>query len=244
MGKIVAIGGGEIYWGETRAIDEYIVRLSGKPSPRLLFIPTASGDTESYIDVVKRVYGELGCTVDALCLIRESYTDAEIRGKIFSADIIYVGGGDTETMMKKWAEFSVDTYLREAYQRGIILSGLSAGSDCWFIAGYSDSEFFTGITDPAYKWVRGLGLLPFLHTPHYNEPERKGFDAYFAGQITDAIALDNSTAFVEIDGQYSVVHANDTGKAYYLTWNGKSVEKREFEHLERPFRLFSTRGEE
>ena len=71
MGKIVAIGGGEIYWGETRAIDEYIVRLAGKPSPRLLFIPTASGDTESYIDVVKRVYGELACTADSLCLIRQ-----------------------------------------------------------------------------------------------------------------------------------------------------------------------------
>lgn len=241
MGKIVAIGGGELYWGETRAIDEYIVRLAGKDSPKLLFIPTASGDTESYIDLVKKVYGELGCIVDTLCLFKEPYADKEIQDKIFSTDIIYVGGGDTETMMQKWAEHSVDTYLRAAYQRGIILSGLSAGSDCWFIAGYSDSEFFTDTPNPAYKWVRGLGLLPFLHTPHYNEPERKGFDDYFAGQVTDAVALDNGTAFVEIDGEYSVVHANDTGKAYLLSWNGRSIEKREFEHLERPFRLFSTR---
>ncbi|MDD4324304.1 MAG: Type 1 glutamine amidotransferase-like domain-containing protein, partial [Eubacteriales bacterium] len=85
MGKIVAIGGGELALDETRLIDEYIVRLAGKPEPRLLFIPTASSDAAGYIETVEKKFGALGCRVDSLCLISESYDDAEIRDKILSA---------------------------------------------------------------------------------------------------------------------------------------------------------------
>jgi dipeptidase E len=100
MGKIIAICGGEIGRPgtkvETNAIDKEIIKLSGKKNPLLLFIPTASSDSESYYEVVKKHFGKkLGCRTDVLYLIKDKNTKTEIRNKILSADIIYVGGGDT-----------------------------------------------------------------------------------------------------------------------------------------------------
>ncbi|NMB44205.1 MAG: type 1 glutamine amidotransferase-like domain-containing protein, partial [Clostridiales bacterium] len=95
-----------------------------------------------YIDLVRQKFGELGCIVDALCLISNTYEDKEIYDKIISSDIIYVGGGDTARMMEKWREYKLDVYLVEAYNKGIVLSGLSAGSICWFMFGHSDSDSF------------------------------------------------------------------------------------------------------
>ena len=141
MGRIVAIGGGEIRDGETLNIDKFIVSLSGKEKPSLLFIPTASHDVEGYIETVKKVYGELGCDVKILCLTKENIEEDDIRDIILKSDIIYVGGGNTEYMMKIWEKYSVDKYLKEAYKKNIVLSGLSAGSLCWFKAGFDDSEF-------------------------------------------------------------------------------------------------------
>lgn len=80
--------------------------------------------------------------MESLCLITKQYTDEEIKNSILNADIIYVGGGDTLRMIKKWKAYKVDLYLKEAYEKGIVLSGISAGSICWFEFGHSDSDFF------------------------------------------------------------------------------------------------------
>lgn len=226
MGRIVAIGGGDLSAGETLPIDRYIVSLARSESPRLLFIPTASHDSAGYIERFRAAYTPLGCVVDTLCLYGEESDDG-IRRKVLTADIIYVGGGNTEAMMELWRSRSVDRYLRQAYRAGTVLSGLSAGSICWFIAGHSDSEFIAGADKPAYKWVRGLGFLPFLHCPHYNEPERQDFDAFFAGQAADAVALENNTAFVELDGEYFVIRSDPSARAVLLSWDGHAVQRRE-----------------
>src|SRR4030042_172523 len=104
MSKIVAIGGGEIgragYPIETTSIDREIIRLSGKANPRLLFIPTASSDSEKYIETVKAHCGKrLGCRMDSLYLIREKPSRQDIERKILGSDIIYVGGGNTLKML-------------------------------------------------------------------------------------------------------------------------------------------------
>lgn len=228
MGKIVAIGGGEISAKETWLIDEYIVKLSEKTSPQLLFIPTASYDAAGYIETVKKIYGELGCKVSALCLMEDPPSDKVIQEMILGADIIYVGGGDTERMMNKWREHRVDLYLREAYRKNILLSGISAGSICWFIAGHSDSEFFTDSPSPQYKWVKGLSILPFLHCPHYNERfEQEGFDDFFLPQITDTIALENGTAIAMIGDEYSILRSDPSKKVYLLSSDGVRLTKKE-----------------
>lgn len=227
MGKIVAIGGGEIKYGETEKIDKYIVSLSNKENPRLLFIPTASRDAEGYIQVVKEKYGQLGCTVDDLCVVTNTYEDSCIREKILGSDIIYVGGGDTVRMMEKWKEHKIDVYLKEAYDKGIVLSGLSAGSICWFVFGHSDSDSFINKGQWDYIRAYGLGLIPAAHCPHYDEEGRQSFDQMMQCEKMPGIALENNTALVEIDGKYHILKSDESRKAYMLQSTPEGSHKEE-----------------
>jgi len=112
MGKIIAIGGGEIgrpgYPVETTSIDEEIIRLSGKDKPKLLFIPTATNDSETYINAIQKQFGKrFGCTIDILRLVTEKYRYWELQIKVGKADIIYIGGGNSLRMMKRWRRISM-----------------------------------------------------------------------------------------------------------------------------------------
>ena len=108
---------------ETLAIDRKIVCLTGKGSPKALFIPTASGDSPRYWQSFQEVYGEeLGCESDVLYLLGVSPTKEELEQRILSADLVYVGGGNTLKMMRRWRKLGVDKVLKEAYRRGIVLS--------------------------------------------------------------------------------------------------------------------------
>ncbi len=228
MGKIVAIGGGEIRTGETLPIDRYVVGLSEKPNPKLLFIPTASGDPQGYVDTVKKVYGNLGCEVDALLLVDADISEEEIHRKILSSDIVYVGGGDTVRMIEIWKSKKVDVFLKEAYEKGTVLSGLSAGSICWFQKGHSDSDSFRN-PDGFWDYVQapGIGLIPAIHCPHYNEKGRKSFDGMMKNEKIPGIALENDCALVVKDGMYRIVKSDDQRKAYLLKNEGGKVSKTE-----------------
>src|SRR5882724_8111442 len=125
---IVAIGGGEIRTRETLPIDREIIRLSKKKNPRLLFIPTASSDSEIYWKRVREYFGGfLKCKTDVLLLIKEQPSKQQIRTRILSADIIYVGGGNTLQMMRIWRRLGVGKLLISAYEKGAVLAGISAG---------------------------------------------------------------------------------------------------------------------
>jgi dipeptidase E len=225
---VVAIGGGELRLKETLSIDKKIVELSNKMNPRALFIPTASGEPDGYIEAFNLIYGtELGCSTDVLKILTETPTGTKIKDKILSADIIYVGGGNTAKMMETWKSKHIDTYLVEAYNKGIILSGLSAGSICWFEYGHSDS--FMEETGE-YSVVKGLGILPGLHCPHYNE--RPEFDKLMASQEVPALAIDNNCAVVFQDSHYRVIKSVDSANAYIFTSNNCSVSKRVLNNIE------------
>ncbi len=147
MTKIVAIGGGEIgrpgYPIQTLPIDKVVVALSGKPKPHLLFLPTASNDDPAYNDVIENYYANhFGCTVDTLRLSDKS-SCSEMEQKVASADIIYVGGGNTLRMMNLWRKTGLDKVLKQAGMKNKVLAGISAGAICWFDAGLSDSRKFT-----------------------------------------------------------------------------------------------------
>ena len=178
---IVAIGGGEIRTRGTAAIDREIIRLSGKKNPTLLFIPTASSDSERYWKHVQEYFGGfLKCKTDVLFLINEPPSKESIRKKILAADIVYVGGGNTLQMMRIWRRLGVDRLLRSAYENGTVLSGISAGAICWFDSGHSDSMSFYNPQEWEYIRVRGLGLVNGMLCPHYNSmtrgvPRRKSF---------------------------------------------------------------------
>lgn len=219
---IIAIGGGEIRTRGTAAIDREIVRLSRKKHPRLLFIPTASSDSARYWKHIERYFGGfLKCATDILYLIKERPSQKQIRQKILSADIIYVGGGNTLQMMRIWRRLGVDRLLKVAYRRGTVLSGISAGSMCWFDAGHSDSLSFYRPCNWEYIKVRGLGLVQGIHCPHYNSrtrgvPRRKDFRDMIRRGGGIGIALENNCAIEFVDDRFRVLSSRTPARAYRL----------------------------
>ena len=244
MGKIVAIGGGEIgrpgYPVETKEIDEEIIRLSGKSSPRLLFIPTATSDSTTYYDSVKNHFGtRLGCKTDVLYLLANKPLKKEIEDKNFSSDIIYVGGGNTLKMMKSWRKCGVDVILEEAYRKDIVLSGLSAGAICWFRYGSSDSIKFAN-PDAGLIKVRGLDFINALCCPHYHteEDRRPHFKELMSKAPGVGLALDNCSAIEIVGDRYRIITSSSSANAYKVYYRrGQFHEEiiaqmREFSSLE------------
>ncbi len=227
---IVAIGGGEIRTRGTARIDREIIRLSNKRNPKLLFIPTASSDSERYWKHVQEYFGKfLKCKTDALFLIKERPSKAQIRTKILSADVIYVGGGNTLLMMRVWRRLGVDKLLRSAYKNGIVLSGISAGAICWFDSGHSDSMSFYHPRKWKYINVKGLGLVKGIHCPHYNSmtrgiPRRRHFREMIGKTGGVGIAIENNCAIEFIDGRfYKVISSKSYARAYKVYKNGSEV---------------------
>ncbi len=244
MQKIIAIGGGEIgksgYPVETTEIDKEIIRLTGKKNPKLLFIPTASSDSESYFKVVKKHFGDkLGCKTNVLYLIKEKLNKKEIKDKILKSDIIYVGGGDTLKMMKIWRKNGVDKILKEAYKKGIVLSGLSAGSICWFKWGNSDSRRFTNSNADLIK-VSGLDLINALHCPHYDFEKDRRADLKKMMKKTSgiAIAIDNCCAIEIINDKYRIIDSKSSANAYKVYWKANKYHEEKIKK-EKGFKLIS-----
>lgn len=224
MGLIVAIGGGEIAYKETLPIDRFILDQVDKNVPKVLFIPTASRDHEGYIATFKDYYEGLGATVDCLKLVAEPMKYEAIAEKINRADVIYVGGGNTAFMLDIWQQTQTDVLLRQAYEKGKILSGLSAGSICWFTSGHSDSLKFAS-EEAEFILVSGLNLIPGIHCPHYNELERKDFDQKLLKWGGVGLALENGVAFAYQDGKYKIIKTTPHAKAYRLTIQNGQLNK-------------------
>jgi dipeptidase E len=218
---IVAIGGGKIATHQTLPIDSEIIRLSNKRNPNLLFIPTASSDSEIYWKKIRAYFGDfLKCKTDVLFLMKENPSREQIRSKISAADIIYVGGGNTLQMMRIWRRLGVDKLLIAAYKRGTVLAGVSAGSICWFDSGHSDSMSFYNPRKWKYINVKGLGLIQGIHCPHYNGKtlgvtRRKNFQEMIRKIGGIGIAIDNNCAIEFRDGRiFKVLVSKPRAKAY------------------------------
>lgn len=213
MGKIVAYGGGDLV--VTRTIHRQILRLSGKNRPRTLYLPTASRDNEDSCIAFTRFYRRMGAEVDVLLCIRQTPSLREVQQKIRAADIVFVGGGNTLMMMRRWKFLGVDRELLRAYRRGTVLAGASAGSICWFESGHSDSMRGYGHDPWDYIQVRGFGLLKGFHCPHYHYEDR---EAKFRQMVLQrggyGIAMDDGAGIVVVDGQYRVIGSLPGAKVY------------------------------
>ena len=218
--KIVAVGGGENgrpgYPYETFEIDKRIAELAGKDSPKLLFIGTASSDGELYYGVISKNFAKFGCTSDNLTLTKTDYSQNELEHKIFLADIIYVGGGNTEMMLEVWREKGVDKILAQAYEKGAVMSGISAGSMCWFSYIKPDLS------------VKGLGLINCAHRPHYGKDGRKEEVKEMMRSLDGwtMVALEDCTALEVFNGKYRIIKSDRTRNGYKTYWqNGVYTEK-------------------
>lgn len=222
MGSIVAIGGGDVSALATRPIDVEIIRLSGSSSPKALFIPTASSDSIEYWEGFDRAYREsYGCDTDVLYLLGRTPSPESIARKIDWADIIYVGGGNTLKMMRRWRLLGVDALIASAHARGAVLCGVSAGAICWFDRGHSDSMSFYSPDDWSYIAVTGMGLLSGLACPHYNGdtagvPRRQDYRDMLRRKGGDGLAIDNDCAVAFTAEGYRVIAATPGACAYSL----------------------------
>lgn len=226
MATIFALGGGELKDLETLSIDREVVAAAHKPNPKALFIPTASGEAEAYVDSFQEVYGEkLGCQTDTLFLLESNISSAAAREKIAWADLIYVGGGDTRKMIETWQEYGVDEHLRQAFWEGTVLSGLSAGSICWFKGGHSDADSFESEGDWDYTLVDGINLIDAIHCPHYNEGNRaEDFAKMMAERDELGIAIENNCALEFKDHLFRVLKSDPAARAYkFYQREGKQV---------------------
>jgi|SRR5579872_1166951 len=203
-------GGGFSSMPDDRRLDRYVLESTGLPRPKICFIPTASGDALTYIERFYNTFGALACAPTHLSLFDPPRAD--LRSFIFEHDAVYVGGGNTKNMLALWREWSLDRFLREAYDSGIVLSGLSAGSICWFDSGVTDSV--PGPLTP----LQCLGFLSGSNCPHYDaEPERRpAFHRLVSERALPAgIATDDGVALHFVDGVLqTIVSATPTGAAY------------------------------
>ena len=224
--KLVAIGGGEIKNNETLPIDKYIVELAARPHPKVLFIPTATSDSQIYVARFKAVYEkQLSCQVNVLRLMDSNVNIKEIERSIFETDVIYVGGGDTGMMLNVWKNRGVDKLLLEAIERtNIVFAGLSAGAICWFEEGLTDIEEAGGKA-VAYQKIKGLGVLKGLFCPHFNIWETGITSPLSAIGVKSFIAADNCAALVLNNGEFKVISTNAKNSVYRVTVEGNSMVK-------------------
>lgn len=221
--KIVAIGGGEIRERETLDIDRFICEFSGESHINALFLPTASYDAPGYIEIFHEIYGKnLGCTTHSLAL-HSSPPNSEIADRILSADIIYVGGGDTKTMLRLWQAQGVVPLLKRAADSGAVLSGLSAGAACWFEQGHSDYESFIAPNDWTYQLLPCLDMLPGVFCPHLDSEDRlQSFRELLKPTGLLGIGVDNNAAvWTEGDGVLQVITSTSQSTVTTIQ-NGKS----------------------
>ena len=136
-----------------------------------------------------------------------------------ASDIVYVGGGNTQKMIRVWKSYGLDTILKKAWDKGIILSGLSSGSICWFRNGTSDSRRFNNPDADLIK-VSGLGFIPASHSPHYDveKDRRPGLKKIMQKTSGVAIAIDNCCAVEFVDDMYRVIASKPKAKAYKVYW--------------------------
>ena len=229
MGKIIAIGGGGLQNHETFAIDQEIVKLTGKARPKALLIPTATYDSAETWKTFQSIYGgELGCETDVLWLLGIDHKFETLEERILSSDLIYVSGGNTLKMMRRWRRLGVDRVLYEAYSRGIVLSGVSAGAICWFTYGHSDSLWSYNQKDWKYIRVKGMGIFDAFVCPHYNDAtggrkREEDFRKMMQARRGIGLGIDNDCALEIIDDTFRVITSSSNVGAYKVHKDHRQV---------------------
>lgn len=208
------------------AFIEYVAELTGKEHPRICYVPTANADNPYGINRWYERCRDLDVKPYVLRVWISSYSEkTPFADFLLSMDAIVVGGGNTLNMMAIWQAQGIDTVLQEAYRRGIVLAGGSAGSLCWFVEGTTDSR------PGELTTVYGLGLLPYSHSPHYSSeaPRRPLYRQKIEkGIYHPGYAMDNRVGVLFRNGKFAKAVTMDKKQhAYFVTVDhGKVVEQK------------------
>src|SRR5262245_41082202 len=210
------------------AFIRYIAALIGKKRPRRCFLPTASAD---HSDSIVRWY-ERCSSLDVEPCVQKVFIESTSQKLgwdevLLSMDGIVASGGNTLNQQAIWRAQGIDVVLRQAWERGIVLGGASAGGLCWFEEGTSDSR------PKELSIVQCLGFLEGSHSPHYDtEPDRR--PTYHrligAGQLKPGYACDDD-AGIHFEGAAvkRVVSTRAGAKAYHVSASGGKVTEKVLE---------------
>jgi peptidase E len=196
-GTILALGGGGFTMrpGDS-ALEELVLDLAGGPSPRILFLPTAGGDAAAQIAAFYGAFADRACRPRVLSLFRLHGSAESVRDLVLDQDVIYVGGGSMRNLLAIWRAHGLDAILREAWEREIVIAGLSAGAMCWFEGGIT-------MSGGPPEVIEGLGFVPGSLSVHADgEPRRLPafYEAVRSAALPGGWALDDGVGLV-IEGQ-------------------------------------------
>ena len=189
--------------------------------PRVCFVPTASGDADHYIVRFYRAFPSTMCEPSHVSLFRRDRgagIDCDVASHLLDQDVIYVGGGSVISLLGVWRAHGLDEALAEAWRRGIVLCGLSAGSLCWFAEAISA---FHG----APSKVDGLGLLPYSNCVHLNDDERRGAfrTRIAAGDVRPGYGAEDGAALHFVGSRLTEVISSRPGvRAYRVDEHGET----------------------
>tara|TARA_B100000674_G_scaffold475352_1_gene468332 strand:- start:4 stop:702 length:699 start_codon:yes stop_codon:yes gene_type:complete len=228
MKQIIAIGGGG-FGREIKElrIEKYIVEQSNKKNPSVCFVPTATGDDSKYIENFYKAFDSLGCKTSHIDFFKRTIN---LENHIKEQDIIFVGGGNTKSMLAVWRDWELDKILYKAYKKGTIMSGVSAGAICWFEKGITDSWKDNQAIIPCLGFVQGICC------PHYDEePERIPFVNKILNDelISECIAIEGFCALHLVNGvpKYSVSFANKKN-CFLVNKNDSIISNNQIENTE------------
>ncbi len=185
------------------ALDRYVLELGRvrRPEPRVCLLPTAGGDSEEQIFRFYAAFSDEACEPTHLSLFRLGRRPMSVAAHLLGQDVIYVGGGSMLNMLAVWRAHELDLVMRQAWEQGILLAGLSAGSMCWFEQGISTSS---GLPGPA----AGLGLLAGSNSVHYDgEPHRRPryLEAVRTGEVGAGYGVDDGVGLLFEDARLAEI---------------------------------------
>ena len=225
--NIIAIGGGGFGANPGQGvIENYILKQTKKKNPRICFIPTATGDNEAYKVSFYSTFTNLNCYPSHLDFFKRT---PDLNELILNQDAIFVGGGNTKSMLAVWKEWGLDKILKKAYLNGTVMSGVSAGAICWFQNGITDS------------WASNLKMMPCLNfvkgtcCPHYDEePERKPAirNLLLRNKIKNVYAVDGGAALhIKDEKVFKSVIFKKNKSSYLVDIKKKSINEKSFKKI-------------
>ncbi|MFC8451607.1 Type 1 glutamine amidotransferase-like domain-containing protein [Kitasatospora sp. NPDC057223] len=176
----LALLGGGFSTEDDGLLDDWVLDQVRTPRPKVCFVPTASGDAPAYVERFLAAFRSRPCEPGVLHLFRRELDDDALRSFLLSQDVVYVGGGNTANLLAVWRAHGVDRLLREAFDRGTLLCGISAGANCWAEGSHTDSF------GPLTHLPDGLSLLPGSVCPHYDSESGRR-SSYRAAVATRAL---------------------------------------------------------
>ena len=212
-------GGGFSDSGEVTGLERYVLELTGKERPKVCFVATASGDAEGYIWKFYDAFERAGLQAAHLGLFNRA-EDAQIEETVLSSDEILVGAGNTATRLAIWNLHGVTPFLRQAYDRGTVMAGVSAGGLCWFECGLTDSF------GPSLRFLsNGLGLLPGAFCPHLDSEEarRRRYMEELLKHRINGFGADDNAAIHFADESFQKAIAFPGKKAYRFRIEGDTL---------------------